>query len=170
MSAIFTRSLQKLHSEGGGRHVWPLLLITAVFTLWLLWFLLAPITQFERSETVELTGAREASAYFSPSALTHLQEGQPAQLRLDDFPWATYGIVPATVSQIVPELQNGRIQATLHLTPDKNTSIPLQRGLTGTIEVEVGQTSPAAMLLQAVGYRAAQIVNPKPSTTERVTP
>ncbi len=142
--------------------MWPLLLITAVSLLWLLWFLLAPITQFETSETVELTGAGEATAYFSPSALARLREGQSAHLRLDDFPWTTYGIVPAALTQVLPELQNGRIQATFLLTPDKNTSIPLKRGLTGTVEVEVGQTSPAALLLQAVGYRAARIENPTP--------
>ncbi|KAA3662645.1 MAG: hypothetical protein DWQ04_12895 [Chloroflexi bacterium] len=150
--------------------MWPLLLITAVFILWLLWFLLAPITQIEKSETVELARGNEAVAYFPPSSLVHIQAGQLAQLRLDDFPWTTYGIVPATVVKVVPIVQDGRIQVTFRLLPTSDSSIPLQRGLTGSVEVEVGKTSPAALLLQAVGYRAAQIDTPNPTTTERDTP
>ncbi len=170
MSTLFTRSLKQLQTEVGGRTVWPLLLITAVFALWLLWFLRAPITIFETSDSAELIAAHEAVAYFPPSALINLQPGQSAHLRLHDFPWATYGIVPASVTNVVPDLRNGRIQVTLHLNPDPQTAIPLQRNLTGTIEVEVGNTSPSTMLLQAVGYRVAQIGSQPTTPTESINP
>ncbi len=101
------------------------------------------------------TGGLKIVADFAPAdALGRIRPGQTARLRLDGFPWSQYGSVPATVSTVASETRYGRVRVELtpHAAPDSR--IPLQHGLPGTIEIEVEQISPAALLLRVVGRLA----------------
>jgi len=108
--------------------------------------------------TVIPSGALRIVAGFLPAeAFGRVHPGQPARLRLEGFPFTQYGSIHATVSNVASELRDGRVRVELDLS-GAPTSVPLQHGLPGTIEVEVEKISPASLVLRAAGRRA----NPKP--------
>ena len=102
------------------------------------------------------SGALHIVAGFVPAeAFGRVQPGQPARLRLQGFPPAQYGSVHAVVSSVASEVRDGRVRVELALA-QVNTSVPMQHGLPGTVEVEVEQISPAALVLRAAGRRLDQ--------------
>jgi membrane fusion protein (multidrug efflux system) len=114
----------------------------------------AVVREGDRLAAILPPGALKAVAHFlPPGALGRLQPGQPARLRLTGFPWTQYGSVVATVASVANETRDGRIRVELSLTPDPASSIPLQHGLPGSVEVEVARVSPATLVLHAVGKR-----------------
>lgn len=93
-------------------------------------------------------------AYFPPAmALGRIQAKQPARLRLEGFPWTQYGSLDAIVTSVAHESRDGRIRVELRLVSEPPTSLPLQHGLPGTLEVEVERASPATLVLRTVGKR-----------------
>ena len=91
-------------------------------------------------------------AYFHPAAAVgRVTVERPARMRFDGFPWGQFGSVPVLVSRVGQEPRDGRIRVECDLSEAKSTSIPLQHGLTGTLEVEVERISPAALVLRIVG-------------------
>jgi len=110
------------------------------------------VREGEKLGTVVPAGELHAVADFPPpAALGRLRPGQPAQLRLDGFPWAQYGTVAATVARVASEARYGRIRVELDVTPDPGSRIPLQHGLPGSVEVAVEKTTPARLVLRAAG-------------------
>ncbi len=103
--------------------------------------------------TVVPTGALHIVATFLPAeAFGRIRAGQPARLRLEGFPSTQYGSVHATVSKVASEVRDGRVR--VELAPSSRTTpVPMQHGLPGTVEVEVEQISPAALVLRAAGRR-----------------
>ncbi len=126
---------------------------------WLVWLTMARIPLYETAVSLQITDQAHAIAQFSPGAAIHLQPGQTAQLRLDDFPWTEYGAVPATLLTIDNAIQNGTIRVQFQIT-DNNSLIPLQSGLTGQVEVETNRVSPIALLLNEAGQRLADTATP----------
>ena len=96
-------------------------------------------------------GPPRAVAQFPPVVVGRLKPGQSARLRLAGFPWTQYGTVPATVCDISTEPQDGLIRVELSLTPQPTSRIPLDHGLTGSVEIEVEQVSPAVLVLRTAG-------------------
>lgn len=95
-----------------------------------------------------------AVGYFIPNvALGKIALNQAAQLRLDSFPWTQYGSVPMTVSGVSNEAREGQLRIEFTIDQKAVTRIPLQHGLTGSIQVEVERISPLALLLRTVGKR-----------------
>lgn len=100
-------------------------------------------------------GKLEVIAEFQPAAaLGKLHRGQRAQVRLDGFPWAQYGTIPAEVSRVADEIRDGRVRVELALGATLRTPILLQHGLPGSVEVEVERLSPAQLLLRSAGAMA----------------
>ncbi len=96
-------------------------------------------------------GGLKVVAYFPPrSALGRIQSGQPAQMRLDGFPWGQYGSLAATVTTVAGEEKDGRVRVELQVLPSSASAIPLQHGLPGTIEIEVKKVSPVMLVLQYI--------------------
>jgi multidrug resistance efflux pump len=92
-----------------------------------------------------------------PAALGRLQPAQPARLRLTGFPWTQYGSIAATVASVAHETRDGQIRVELSLTPDPTSAIPLQHGLSGTVEVEVERVAPVTLVLRAIGKRLSTL-------------
>lgn len=155
MSTSFSRSIKTLQADTSGGSLAAIILVMILLVGWLGWAFLARVPVYEVTETAVLLNATQVEANFPPDALLRLKPGQPALLRLDDFAWDTYGLVPATVTGINPVLQDGRLQVHLQLKPDPDSPIPLQAGLTGRVEIKVDQKSPAALLLETSGVRLA---------------
>lgn len=131
-----------------GRTVWVLLVAVLFLAGWLVWLFGAQVPVYAVSDTAVLTSPTQLTATLPPDAFLKIQPGQTALLRLDAFPWEEYGTVSATVAEIDAALQDGRIQIQLRLNPAADSRIPFQAGLTGSVEIEVEQIAPAAMLLR----------------------
>ena len=110
----------------------------------------------EAVATVVPDGALRVVASFVPGdALGRIRPGQSARLRLESFPFTQYGSLRAVVSNVASEVRDGRVRVELALTNDP-TTVPLQHGLPGTVEVDVERISPAALVLRAAGQRLNQ--------------
>jgi multidrug resistance efflux pump len=121
----------------------------------------AVVREGDRVATVVPSGRLKLVAGFPPAvAVGRLQHGQQARLRLDGFPWSQFGTVGAQVDSVATEVRDGliRVEFSLEQAP---SAIPLQHGMTGTVEVEVERASPATLVLRSVGQRLAQpVVSP----------
>jgi membrane fusion protein (multidrug efflux system) len=103
-------------------------------------------------------------ADFPPSrALGRIRPGQSARLRLQGFPWTEYGTLTATVSTLASEARDGKVRVECQLQPGGSSSIPLQHGLPGTLEVAVDDVSPAKLILRAAGQWLGNASSPPPS-------
>jgi multidrug resistance efflux pump len=97
-------------------------------------------------------GELKAIAYFQPErALGRIKSGMPARLHLDGFPSTQYGSLTATVSSVATEARDGKVWVEFLLSPDLTSTIPLQHGLPGTVEVEIDHVSPASLVMRAAG-------------------
>lgn len=98
-------------------------------------------------------------ASFEPSvALARIRPGQPAELRLDGFPWTEHGGLPATVTRVSTAARDGRVWVECRLeAAARSRPIPLAHGLPGRLTVEVDRASPAELVLRSVGRIAGQM-------------
>lgn len=99
--------------------------------------------------TIIPEGGIRAVAYFPPqAALGRIQPGQSAIIKLEGFPWSQYGSLAATVATVASETSDGRVRVELDVRSNQASSIPLQHGLPGTVEIEVKKASPLMLVLQ----------------------
>ncbi|MEM7584716.1 MAG: HlyD family efflux transporter periplasmic adaptor subunit [Acidobacteriota bacterium] len=106
----------------------------------------------ERLATVIPDSVLQVVADFPPSeALARVHDGQPAQLRLDGFPWTEYGSLTATVERVATEARDGKVRVDCAVRPSPESAIPLQHGMPGTLVVEIERVSPAQLVLRAAG-------------------
>jgi membrane fusion protein (multidrug efflux system) len=110
------------------------------------------VDEGDRLAAVVPTGRIRAVAEFaSADAVGRIHPGQTARLRLTGFPSTRYGSIPATVARVGSEAHDGQIRVELDVTPGEGSSLPLEHGLPGTVEVEVERLSPAALVLRTAG-------------------
>jgi len=111
--------------------------------------------------TVIPAGEVRVVAEFAPHrALGRIRAGQPSKLRLRGFSWVQYGSVPATVTQVGNEPQNGTVRVELSLDEPDRFPVSLTHGLPGTLQVEVEKISPVALVLRAAGDVVSRPVTP----------
>jgi membrane fusion protein (multidrug efflux system) len=103
---------------------------------------------------------RVVAEYLPQEALGRVKPGQQARLRLDGFAWTQYGSLPATVTTVGNETRDGRIRIELAVQSDSRTSIPLEHGLPGALEIEIERVPPAVLVLRG----AAGLFAPPPSS------
>lgn len=97
-------------------------------------------------------GKLQAIAEFQPAdALGKVHPGQRATVRLQGFPWAQFGTVPATVTRVAGDIRDGKVKVELAVNAAANPRIPLQHGLPGSVEVEIERISPMALALRSAG-------------------
>ncbi len=115
----------------------------------------AVVREGDKLGVIVPSGAVRVIADFLPSAaLGRIQPGQPARMRLQGFPWAQYGTISATVSNVGSEVRDGRVRVEL-LVNGGGARIPIQHGLPGSVEVQVEYASPASLTLRAAGRMVA---------------
>jgi membrane fusion protein (multidrug efflux system) len=113
------------------------------------------VTAGARLGSIIPDGGLKIVARFSPqAALGRIQPGQTALLKLDAFPWSQYGSVAAKVVTVAREVEDGQVRVDLEVSPSQ-TNIPLQHGLTGTVEIEVKRVSPLTLVVQYLGRSLA---------------
>ncbi len=102
--------------------------------------------------TVIPSAALKVVAGFPPSdAIARVRPGQPAQLRLDGFPWTEFGSLASAVTRVSGEARDGKLWIEGSVTAAVDSAIPLQHGMPGTLVVEVERVSPAELVLRAAG-------------------
>ena len=112
----------------------------------------AHISEGQQLGVILPVGRLQVVAEFAPSsALGKVHRGQRASLRLDGFPWAQYGTVPARVSNVASDIRDGKVRVELAVNAAGHSRIPYQHGLPGTVEIEVERLSPAALVLRSAG-------------------
>ena len=94
---------------------------------------------------------RAVAHFLAATSVGRIRVGQPARLRLDGFPWAQYGSIAATVASVANEPDEGRIRVEFIVRPTPGSLIPLQHGLTGSVEVTVERLSPARLVWRMAG-------------------
>lgn len=96
-----------------------------------------------------------AVAKFDPAqALGRITAGQPAEIRLEGFPWTEFGTLQARVRQVAGEPRDGGVRVELAVEDGAAVPVPLTHGLPGSVLVRVERTSPISLVLRAVGQRA----------------
>lgn len=107
----------------------------------------------DRVAALVASGELSVVAELEPSAaLGRVAPGQRAELRLDGFPWSRHGTLGLRVARVAGEPRDGKVRVELDIV--RATSIPLQHGLPGTLEVVVERVSPAELLLRGAGLAA----------------
>lgn len=111
------------------------------------------VSEGQRLALVVPEGEVQVIAEFEPSpALGRVRPGQRAELQLDGFPWAQYGVLGATVRRVDSEVRDKRIRVELGLDPGVDGSKIVQHGLPGSVAVEIEEVTPAILLLRAAGF------------------
>lgn len=122
------------------------------------------VAEGQKLATVVPSGEVQILADFDPtSALGRLNPGQSARMRLKGFPWAQYGTISATVSRVASEIRDDLVRVELSVDTATLPSTLIRHGLAGTIEIAVEETSPAMLVLRAVG----QALTPTAATGSR---
>lgn len=89
--------------------------------------------------------------FASADAVGRVRVGQPARLRADGFPWTQYGMVPARVTAISGEANGGLVQVRLSVIDADTSAVPIRHGITGSVEIQLQNVSPATLALRAAG-------------------
>ena len=90
-------------------------------------------------------GALRIVSELPVAATGRVRPGQAARLRLDAFAPTRYGTVVARVARVGAEPRGGRVRVECDVVRVP-AGIPLQHGLAGTLEIDVGVATPAALL------------------------
>jgi multidrug resistance efflux pump len=91
-------------------------------------------------------------AEFPPAvAFGRIRPGQEARLRLDGFPWVQFGDIKGRVESVASEPRDGSARVEISVLPNAESSIPLQHGLPGVVEIDVEHARPSSLVLRAVG-------------------
>jgi multidrug resistance efflux pump len=109
------------------------------------------------------SGLQVVAYYSQAEAVGRVLPGQRARVRLHGFPWAEFGEVRATVARTSSASEEGQVRVELEVdTPQADTPIPLQHGLSGTAEVEVEALSPARLALRTAAGAMRQASDAPP--------
>lgn len=171
MAVPFIRTLKSLEA-GQGRPFWALATAaTVLLGAWCAWFFLARLTVYRTTSRgrIEAHGGLHIVAEFLASeSLGRVQPGQRARIRLDAFPWTQYGAVEGRVLRIAAEPDKGYIR--VEIAALESRQIPLEHGMTGAVEAEVEEVSPATLVLRSAGQLlGAPAGKPLPETAGSAT-
>jgi len=109
------------------------------------------VSEGQQLGVILTAGQVDIVAEFEPAAaFGKIRPGEHAILRLNGFPWAQYGTVPATVERVAGEVRDGRVKVELAVN-GRVPRIPMQHGLPGSVEVETETVSPAVLVLRSAG-------------------
>ena len=147
MSIQFSRSMRSLSLDSYRASQIAMVLATILMLALILWFLLAKVTLYESSSTVNLTEDGRVIAVFRPESMRRIQPGQKGYLRLNtraDQPVVSY---PAVVVSIDAETN----EVEFFIYPGENPQEFQPGKLDGRIDVVAETITPARLVLRATG-------------------
>lgn len=111
------------------------------------------VQEGERLTSIVPAGGVVIVGWFRPEdSIGRVREGQTARLRLDAFPPVEFGWIVGRVRSVASEPKDGRVRVDVVVTT-KPARIPLEHGLTGSLEIETDSVSPMSLVLRAAGKR-----------------
>ena len=94
-------------------------------------------------------------------AVGRVLPGQPARVRLSAFSWLEFGTVDATVTHVANEPLDGTIRVELVVNPRRLRDIPIQHGLTGTVDIQTDDVAPWVLLMRSIGATFGKATEPE---------
>lgn len=172
MAISFSRSIRSLQYDNNSISLAGLLAAILLAVIWGHWFFTATIVSYETSHEVYVTAQEDAIsqfvqeggasriqttwrriiiAKFPSAAMTRIQPEQLAWLRLDSQAGKQQGPIPAEVIQVINS--PGATTGTVILRTKIKANQPhfFEQGQGGEITIEVENTTPAGLVLQASG-------------------
>jgi membrane fusion protein (multidrug efflux system) len=93
----------------------------------------------------------QAVAFFRPvEALGRIRPGQPAELRLEAFPWTEYGSIAARVVAVEEATLEERVRVELVLVEGGRFDGPRDHGMRATALIETERRSPLHLLVRGL--------------------
>ena len=130
----------------------------------------ATVHNGDRVGAVIPPGQLRAIALFpAEQAIGRIRPGQRARLRLASLPWVQFGTLPATVTHMANEGARGNVRVELAVQGADRFPAHLEHGLAASLEVEIEQLSPIALVMRAVGRRFDRPTVEQALGLERVT-
>lgn len=151
MSIQFSRSIRALQVDSFHTSRVGLILACFVAIAFLIWFVFAKITLYESSEKIRFDSQGYIEADFPPEAISRIQIGQPAILKLTTNTDQSIISIPTLV--IDRDAETG--QARLIIMKDTLPDYFLENQLNGQIEIEVEHIQPVKLLLRSYNKRIA---------------
>lgn len=112
------------------------------------------IDEGERLTSIIPSGRVIIVGYFAPeTSAGRVRAGQTARFRLDAFPVGEHGWVEGRVLRTAAEPMNGQVRVEVGATR-RGATIPIEHGLTGSLEIETESVSPLVLVLRAAGKRS----------------
>lgn len=112
------------------------------------------VDEGERLTSIVPPGHVTIIGYFRPDiAIGRVRTGQKARFRVDAYPPGEYGWIEGRVLEAATEPRDGKVRVEVAITR-RNPSIPMEHGLTGSLEIETESVTPMVLVLRAVGRRS----------------
>ena len=146
-STPFSRTLRSLDADGFGPSLVAIIFAMLLLLSWGMWFFFANIPLTEVSQNIEITQSETMIVTYSPQAVTHLEEGQDAYVRLE-------GLWSETLPAIVMSVNYEKGQVELFAEEDLSYVDGVQERVE-YVEIEVEQVSPATLVMRASGLLEA---------------
>lgn len=157
MAVPFSRSTRSLSADNHRFALLGLASAMVLVTAWCGWFFFARITLHEISQDARLDNAELIVAVYPKSVLGRIVRGQTARFQPDGLALKT--AIPAVVSEVTRT--DGDVgHVTLILIHERGLPRSLEPNATGQLSIEVGQISPARLVLQAAGLGEAGAPTP----------
>ncbi|MCB0063192.1 MAG: hypothetical protein KDE19_13805 [Caldilineaceae bacterium] len=158
MALPFTRSMRSLESDSDYFSAVGSIVVILLLVAWGIWFFGARITLVETGQIIQTATDGTVWAEFPAAISSQIYRAQPAMIRFQTADTEEATAIPATVLSTEPA--GDLVNVLLYAEPDR-TTIPLfEEGLSGQVDLETGQLSPAMLFGQVSG----QFVDTPPVT------
>jgi hypothetical protein len=150
LSIPFSRSLRSLNKDNFNGTRWIVGLGFFILILWGLWFLLAPNTLYEVSEAASAqaqAGLTSSGVATFPITLgSKIQPGQPARFQPKNPAdlGSRYANIAAAIKEVKKTSRALEVTFILQLPADAYANLP--QDMQGSLEVEVGHTTPINLI------------------------
>jgi len=156
MATSFSNSMRSLQVNSPRKTLAGLILSIVLAIVWFSWFLLAQISLYQISDTVQITEKEVVIASFPPEASEFLEVGKNVSLQLDgqvdlrlvDGEGTKTDSIPAVVLK-VHQLQNDRIDASILIYWDAVERIQFIPNLTGQVQIDIERVSPVTLVIRS---------------------
>jgi hypothetical protein len=158
MALPFTRSMRSLESDGDYFSTVGSIIVILLLIVWGIWFFGARITLVETGQIFQTSTDGTVWAEFPATLNNNIYRDQPAVIRFQSAEMQEFTAIPATV--LSTELEGDLVNVLLYAEPNLTTIALFEEGVTGQVDLETGQLSPAVLFGQVSG----QFVDTPPIT------
>jgi len=146
--------MRSLHADSFRPALIGLIVAIILLVAWCTWFFFAQVTLYERSQSAHISNGEIIIAEFSAESFSRIQRGQSARLYIEGAMGQQVGSIPALVTDVISppkheQKKSGEVR--LFAFAEAASPIRFQDELTGQVEIEVEQLSPAQLVMRISG-------------------